>query len=135
MWIVCHIGYNTNTHPRPHARTRTHTGTLCGIYVIGGCEDFDKRARDREAWTPLLARYRTRLEREDVTAARPNPRFVPRNHILETVIARSKEGDHDGVRALLAKLQTPYDAAAFEGEGEADALVAVPEWAHKLVVT
>jgi uncharacterized protein YdiU (UPF0061 family) len=65
------------------------------------------------AW---MAAWRHRLSREAVTSEartaamrRVNPRFIPRNHRIEQVIAAAMEGDYRPFETLLQVLQRPYE--------------------------
>ncbi len=90
---------------------------------------------NREAFTAWALRYATRLAAEgsvDVQRAlrmnQVNPKYVLRNHLGETAIARAREGDFTEVQRLLKVLRRPFDE---QPEHEADAGFP-PAWAHHL---
>jgi uncharacterized protein YdiU (UPF0061 family) len=82
----------------------------------------DKCSADRAAWLKWLSRYSHRLYREIepgtaadqankerlATMQQNNPRFILRNHILQTAIEQAEKGDFSEVHKLLELLQTPY---------------------------
>ncbi len=93
---------------------------------------------DRAAFDAWGLRYAERLRAEASTDAeralrmnRVNPKFVLRNHLAETAIARAREGDFSEVQRLLKVLQHPFDE---QPEAEADAGFP-PDWATHLEVS
>jgi uncharacterized protein YdiU (UPF0061 family) len=92
--------------------------------------------RDKfDAWA---ARYRARLAleaSEDAERAarmkRINPKFVLRNHLVQTAIERAQRGDFSEVERLLNVLERPFDE---QPEHEADAGYP-PDWASQLSVS
>ena len=93
---------------------------------------------DRAAFDAWALRYSVRLAAENSTDAaralhmnRVNPKFVLRNHLCETAIARAREGDFSEVQRLLQVLQRPFDE---QPEHEADAGFP-PDWASQLEVS
>ena len=93
---------------------------------------------DREAFDAWAARYAERLRAEGSLDAeraermnRVNPKYVLRNHLAETAIARAREGDFSEVRRLLTLLQRPWDEQPLH---EADAGFP-PDWASHLEVS
>ena len=62
---------------------------------------------------------------------RVNPKFVLRNHLCETAIARARESDFSEVQRLQQVLQRPFDE---QPEHEADAGFP-PDWASQLEVS
>jgi uncharacterized protein YdiU (UPF0061 family) len=92
----------------------------------------------REAFDAWAVRYSERLRAEasqDAERAarmnRINPKFVLRNHLAETAIARAQTGDFGEVQRLMKVLQRPFDEQI---EHEADAGFP-PEWAQQLEVS
>ena len=94
---------------------------------------------DRAAFDAWAAIYRSRLAAENsidsdraVRMNRVNPKYVLRNHLAETAIARARgdQAPHDfsEVARLLAILERPYDE---QPEHEAYA-AEPPEWAQSL---
>ncbi len=94
---------------------------------------------DRAAFDAWAARYRNRLAAEAsddaVRAAgmnRVNPKYVLRNHLVETAIrrARGDDGPRDfsEIARLLAVLERPYD----EQPGHEAYAAEPPEWAQSL---
>ncbi len=88
-----------------------------------------------EAWSQ---RYGERLRAENSADAercqrmnRVNPKYVLRNHLAETAIARAREGDFAEVQRLLGVLQRPFDE---QPEHDADAAFP-PDWAQQLEVS
>jgi uncharacterized protein YdiU (UPF0061 family) len=93
---------------------------------------------DRPAFDAWAQRYAERLRAEHSIDAeraarmnRINPKFVLRNHLAETAIARAREGDFSEVQRLLKVLQHPFDEQA---DAEADAGFP-PDWATHLEVS
>jgi len=93
---------------------------------------------DREGFDAWAARYAERLRAENsVDAERAlrmngcNPKYVLRNHLAETAIARAGEGDFGEVQRLLKVLQRPFDEQP-EHEGDASF---PPAWAQHLEVS
>nr|WP_236580658.1 YdiU family protein [Rubrivivax sp. A210] len=93
---------------------------------------------DRAAFDVWAAGYAARLRAEasiDADRAlrmnRVNPKFLLRNHLAETAIARAEEGDFGEVQRLLKVLQRPYDEQA---EHEAYAGFP-PDWAQQLEIS
>ena len=93
---------------------------------------------DRDAFDAWAARYAARLHAEhSIDAERAvrmnlsNPKFVLRNHLAETAIARAREGDFVEVQRLLKVLQRPFDE---QPEHEADAAFP-PAWAQSLEIS
>jgi uncharacterized protein YdiU (UPF0061 family) len=57
-----------------------------------------------------------------------NPRYVPRNYLIQQAIERAEDGDFSSVHSLLALFRRPYD----EQEDQAHFATKRPEWAkHK----
>jgi serine/tyrosine/threonine adenylyltransferase len=93
-------------------------------------------SRDKfDAWAE---RYRARLalENSDDTERaarmhRANPKFILRNHLVQTAIERAQQGDYSETQRLLRVLERPYDE---QPEHEADAGFP-PTWATQLEVS
>jgi uncharacterized protein YdiU (UPF0061 family) len=69
-----------------------------------------------DAIEPWLARHRARLERDgrpvyEVAAAmdRANPRYIPRNHLVEAALDAATAGDLEPFERLVAVVRRPYD--------------------------
>ena len=93
---------------------------------------------DRPAFDAWALRYSARLAAEHSVDAeralrmnRVNPKFVLRNHLCETAIARARESDFSEVQRLQQVLQRPFDE---QPEHEADAGFP-PDWASQLEVS
>jgi uncharacterized protein YdiU (UPF0061 family) len=100
--------------------------------------DYAPNAAPAEAVDALAAwveRYAARVGRDPAPSATRaarmnavNPAFVPRNHVLQTVIDAATEGDLTPLHTLLEVLKTPYDAQP----GREGYFAKRPEWArHK----
>eukprot|EP01080_Neovahlkampfia_damariscottae_P011219 gene11219-4041_t len=70
------------------------------------------------------------LERS-VELCKVNPKYVLRNHLLETAIQKAKNGDFSEVNKLLEIMKTPFD----EKEEYEDYADFPPEWAKDLHLT
>jgi len=93
---------------------------------------------DRDAFDSWAARYAARLQAEGSIDAervlrmnRVNPKFVLRNHLAETAIARAREGDFSEVQRLLKVLQQPFD----EQPENDDYAGFPPAWAQSLEIS
>ena len=69
---------------------------------------------DRAAIDAWLQRYLLRIATQDSaqtsrTMLRTNPKFVLRNHLVETAIKKARTKDFSGVATLLTLLETPFD--------------------------
>ena len=71
---------------------------------------------DASAFDGWAVKWRTRLAEEggDANERREamqavNPRFIPRNHLVEEAIATAVKGDFAPFETLVAVLSTPYD--------------------------
>jgi uncharacterized protein YdiU (UPF0061 family) len=62
---------------------------------------------------------------------RVNPKYILRNYLAQQAIERAQNGDHAGVRELLAVLEQPFDE---QPEHEAYAALP-PDWAAHLEVS
>ncbi|WP_428312495.1 protein adenylyltransferase SelO [Hydrocarboniphaga sp.] len=89
---------------------------------------------DREGFDAWLAEYRARLqfdgENEDARRARMhavNPKYVLRNHLLQTAIEKAEAGDASEVARLFALIQKPFEE---QPENEAYAAEPPPEARH-----
>jgi uncharacterized protein YdiU (UPF0061 family) len=88
-----------------------------------------------DALAAWVERYAARAARDPAPASTRadrmnavNPAFVPRNHVLQTVIDAATEGDLAPLHTLLDVLRTPYDAQP----SRAGYFAKRPEWArHK----
>ena len=87
-----------------------------------------------ESFTPWIERWQQRCAGESQSAKQrkvrmqaTNPAFIPRNHLVEQVIAEAYAGDFSLFHRLLERLQQPfvYDAG--------DALLASPPKPHEIV--
>jgi uncharacterized protein YdiU (UPF0061 family) len=92
----------------------------------------------RDKFDGWATRYRARLAleaSEDAERAarmkRINPKFVLRNHLVQTAIERAQQGDFSEVERLLNLLERPFDE---QPEHEADAGYP-PDWASQLSVS
>jgi uncharacterized protein YdiU (UPF0061 family) len=82
---------------------------------------------DRERWDPWLAKYAAR-DRDTAGMNSLNPLYVPRNYVVQEVIAATEQGDRKAVLELLDVLRHPYD----EQPGRERFAGKRPEWArHK----
>ena len=93
---------------------------------------------DRVAFDAWAARYAARLLREaSLDAARAermnrvNPKYVLRNHLVETAIQRARDGDYEETRRLLKVLERPFD----EQSDHAAYADFPPEWAQTIEVS
>ncbi len=93
---------------------------------------------DREAFDAWAARYAARLQAEGsvgneraVRMRASNPKFVLRNHLVETAIQRAQAGDFSEVERLHKVLQRPFDE---QPEHDADAGFP-PAWAQQLEIS
>jgi uncharacterized protein YdiU (UPF0061 family) len=91
---------------------------------------------DRTGFDTWLARYETRLAREDRAEAgrrmlRTNPRFVLRNHLGELAIRQAQAKDFSGVARLLTLLENPFD----EHPGSETEAGFPPEWAASIEIS
>lgn len=85
-----------------------------------------------EALTPWLAQWRQRLQEDDLAPAdrqammdAANPAYIPRNHLIEAVIAAAVgDGDFGPFHALVERLAAP---CAFDADRAAYALPPRPE--------
>jgi uncharacterized protein YdiU (UPF0061 family) len=90
---------------------------LCDA-VMGSDGDAAVRAlfKDASAFDGWAVKWRARLaeeggdanERRDAMRA-VNPRFIPRNHLVEEAIAAAVKGDFTPFETLVAVLSAPYD--------------------------
>ena len=93
-------------------------------------------SRDKfDAWAE---RYRARLALENsidtertTRMRRANPKFVLRNHLVQTAIERAQKGDYSETQRLLKILERPFDE---QPHNEADAGFP-PDWATQLEVS
>lgn len=95
--------------------------------------DEAKREQSEPAFREWLARYRARLEDDPLAReARRlrmrsfNPRYIPRNYLVQEVIDRAEEGDPSGVIEMLDVLRRPYD----DQEGRERFAERRPDWAR-----
>jgi serine/tyrosine/threonine adenylyltransferase len=96
----------------------------------------------REAFDAWALRYSARLRQDNsrdverrLDMNRVNPKFVLRNHLAETAIARAKEGDFSEVHSLLKVLSRPFDEQVDE-QPELSAYAGFPpEWAQSIEVS
>ncbi len=93
---------------------------------------------DVAAFDAWLASYRTRLQAEDsedaerrVRMNRVNPKYVLRNHLLQSAIEKSEHGIDDEVDRLFRLLSRPFDE---QPEFESYA-AQPPEWAREISVS
>ncbi|MCA8878469.1 MAG: YdiU family protein [Rhodobacteraceae bacterium] len=88
------------------------TNTFAGL-AEGHARDAFADPDPFDAWMPV---YRARLDAQggpDLTAmARANPRVIPRNHQVETMIGAAVAGDFAPFRRLLETVTRPYDSPA-----------------------
>lgn len=91
----------------------------------------EKRSADRSLWLKWLITYSRRLYEEvdtqqDVikvnqerlsTMKEHNPRFILRNHILQSAIQQAENGDFSEVQRLYKLLQTPYEMSSTPEKG------------------
>jgi hypothetical protein len=71
---------------------------------------------DSKSFDEWAAKYKARLRNENSDDAersermkRVNPKFVLRNHIVQTAIEKAQNGDYSEVNTLLEVLQKPFD--------------------------
>jgi uncharacterized protein YdiU (UPF0061 family) len=97
-------------------------------------EEIGKLFEFPESFTPWIERWQQRSAGESRSAKQrkvlmqaANPAFIPRNHLVEQVIAEAYAGDMTLFHRLLDRLQQPfvYDAS--------DALLASPPKPHEIV--
>ncbi|MCD7098731.1 YdiU family protein [Stenotrophomonas sp. MMGLT7] len=92
----------------------------------------------REAALPVLdgwwLRYAARLREDPLDPAvrrqrmrLANPRYVPRNYLLQQVIDRAEQGDEAGIGELLEVLRHPYD----DQPGREAYAARRPDWARE----
>ncbi len=91
---------------------------------------------DRASIDAWLQRYALRIAAQDPTQTSgsmlgSNPKFVLRNHLVETAIQKAKSGDHGEVATLLALLESPFD----EHPGYDDYASFPPAWASSLEIS
>jgi hypothetical protein len=72
--------------------------------------------RTEPAFLDWLTRYALRAARDGLPAAgrqaimdRANPRYVPRNYLVQEVIDRAEQGDPSGIPELLDVMRRPYE--------------------------
>jgi uncharacterized protein YdiU (UPF0061 family) len=93
---------------------------------------------ERDAFDPWAERYAARLQREaSDDAGRAlrmngvNPKYVLRNHLVETAIQQARNGDFAETRRLLQIMERPFDEQP-EHAAYADF---PPEWAQTIEVS
>ena len=80
-----------------------------------------------------LQRYAARLAQDPLSEAlrqtrmlAANPRYVPRNYLVQQVIDRAEQGDAAGIAELLQVLRHPYD----DQPGNESFAQRRPDWAR-----
>lgn len=93
---------------------------------------------DRAAFDAWARTYRARLRGEASADAgrraamnRVNPKYILRNYLAQQAIEQAQNGDHAGVRDLLAVLEQPFD----EQPGKERYAALPPDWAAHLEVS
>jgi serine/tyrosine/threonine adenylyltransferase len=78
--------------------------------------DHERMRRTEPAFLDWLTRYALRAARDGLPAAgrqaimdRANPRYVPRNYLVQEVIDRAEQGDPSGIPELLDVMRRPYE--------------------------
>ena len=117
-----------------HEQGADHTNTYRALssVVRGDDRALRDQLRDRSSLDAWLERYAERRatdprSADDVAAAmdRVNPRYVPRNHLVDEALVAATAGDLGAVRRLLDVVARPFD----DRPGlEAYALPAPPEF-------
>ena len=91
-----------------------------------------------DKFTPWLTRYKERLCQQNVQESErqkqmfaTNPKYILRNYLAETAIAKAKQGDYSEVVKLREILSKPYDE---QPENETYSAPA-PDWASNIAVS
>ena len=79
-------------------------------------EDFKRHFEDADGVDAWLAKWRRRLaleggpnERRQENMRRANPRFIPRNHLVEQAIDAAMQDDFGPFEDLVAVLSSPFE--------------------------
>ena len=95
--------------------------------------DAAKRIAASEQLQAWLQRYRQRIADDALDAVTrrsgmraANPKYIPRNWLVQRAIERAQQGDPSGIRELLDVMRRPYD----DQPGREDFAGKRPEWAR-----
>lgn len=124
IYTYTYIHTYVHTHTHKH-KTPQHTQQIAdelkkerAAEEIRAITPAQKTARDKQAWTAWLRRYRARLDAEAAAGATSdarrtimlstNPRYILRQWVAEWAIREADKGNYQGVQAVLAVLQQPF---------------------------
>ena len=96
---------------------------LIPVLILDQCregkENKEKNNETRKQWIDWLRHYKSRLIRDGNTIElikrrkklmnEINPRFIPRNYLIQDAIDKAEKGDYSEVRNLLQLFSDPYD--------------------------
>ena len=86
---------------------------------VGGKSSEEKEGEDRKVWRAFLSKYMEALGGDggDVgTMRRNNPRFVPKNWLLQAAIEKAERGDYGLVEEIRVACDHVYDKEWFDAE-------------------
>lgn len=99
---------------RMHVEKADFTLTFWQMCAAADGDDAGVRAcfKDATAWDSWAAEWRLRLQREPAGRSQvmchANPRFIPRNHLVEEALSAAERDDMGPFERLLAVISDPY---------------------------